>query len=87
MENKIKIQKEIEKHGYNLGCYDSEIEKLNPSNLKKILDVIKYGDSTDVPIFINRKKYIVEISIIDNEIDFQVLTLEEYEARYGEWED
>ena len=85
--NKEKIIKQIEKEGFKLGCYDSEIEKLNESNLKKVLSVIKYGDSTDVLVFINRKKYIVEISVVDKEIDFQVLTLSEYESRYGEWED
>ena len=87
MENKERIIKETKKYNYKLGCYDLEIEKLNPSNLKKVLDIIKYGDSTDVAVFINRKKYIVEISVVDNEVDLQVLTLKEYENRYGEWED
>lgn len=87
MENKERVKKEIEKAGLKLGCYDNIINNLNPSNLKRILDNIKYGDSTDVSVFINRKKHIVEICVVDGEIDFQVLTLSEYESRYGEWEE
>ena len=33
----------------------------------------------------NRKPYIVEISEVDSEIDFNVITLVEYESRYGKW--
>lgn len=87
MENKERIIREAKKHNYILGTYDSDIEKLNPSNLKKVLDIIEYGDSTDIPVFINRKKYIVEFSVVDNEVDLQILTLKEYENRYGEWEE
>ena len=85
--NKEKIIKQIEKEGFKFGCYDLEIEKLNPSNLKKVLDVVKYGESTDVPVFINRRKHIIEVSVVDNEVDLQILTLKDYENRYGEWEE
>jgi hypothetical protein len=83
--NKDKIIKRIEKEGYKLGTWDNTLNKLNTTNLKKVLDNIKY--QSDTKININRKSYIVEMDEVDGEIDLNVLTLREYESRYGEWED
>jgi hypothetical protein len=83
--NKDKIIKRIEKEGYKLGTWDNTLNKLNTTNLKKVLDNIKY--QSDTKININRKSYIVEMDEVDGEIDLNVLTLREYEDRYGEWED
>lgn len=67
MTNKQRVEKYLLKLEYKLGCYDSGLEKLNGSNLKKIIDNIEY--TTDTKVFINRKPYIVQIDEIDNEID------------------
>ena len=83
--NKDKIIKRIEKEGYKLGTWDNTLNKLNTTNLKKVLDNIKY--QSDTKININRKPYIVEMDEVDGDIDLNVLTLSEYESRYGEWED
>lgn len=83
--NKQIIIEKIKSEGYEIGIYDKLIDKLNKTNLKKVLDNIRY--TSDTKICINRKPFIVEISEVDNEIDFNVLTLKEYEYRYGEWED
>ena len=83
--NKDKIIKRIEKEGYKLGTWDNTLNKLNTTNLKKVLDNIKY--QSDTKININRKSYIVEMDEVDGEIDLNVLTLSEYEDRYGKWED
>lgn len=83
--NKDKIVKRIEKEGYKLGTWDNTLNKLNTTNLKKVLDNIKY--QSDTKININRKPYIVEMDEVDGEIDLNVLTLSEYEDRYGKWED
>jgi hypothetical protein len=83
--NKDKIIKRIEKESYKLGTWDNTLNKLNTTNLKKVLDNIKY--QSDTKININRKSYIVEMDEVDGEIDLNVLTLSEYERRYGEWED
>ncbi|MEG1142364.1 MAG: hypothetical protein RSE41_07985 [Clostridia bacterium] len=85
MINKQRIIKYISKLECKLGCYDLDIDKLNASNLKKVIDNIKY--TTDTKVFINRKPYIVEIDEVDNEIDLSILTLSEYESRYGEFEE
>lgn len=83
MKNKEVIINKIKSEGYTLGIYDNTLDKLNKQNLKKVLDNIKYV--SDTKVFINRKPYIVEISEIDSEIDFNVITLDEYESRYGKW--
>ena len=81
--NKEIIVNKIKSEGYTLGIYDKMLNKLNKQNLKKVLDNIKY--TSDTKIFINRKPYIIEISEVDSEIDFNALTLAEYESRYGKW--
>lgn len=81
--NKEIIINKIKSEGYTLGIYDNMLDKLNKQNLKKVLDNIKYV--SDTKVFINRKPYIVEISEVDSEIDFNVITLVEYESRYGKW--
>ena len=81
--NKEIIVSKIKSEGYTLGIYDTILDKLNKQNLKKVLDNIKYV--SDTKVFINRKPYIVEISEVDSEIDFSIITLVEYESRYGKW--
>lgn len=81
--NKEIIINKIKSEGYTLGIYDNMLDKLNKQNLKKVLDNIRY--TSDTKIFINRKSYIVEISEVDNEIDFNVISLNEYESRYGKF--
>lgn len=81
--NKEIIVNKIKSEGYILGIYDNALNKLNKQNLKKVLDNIRY--ISDTKIFINRKPYIIEISEVDSEIDFNALTLAEYENRYGKW--
>ena len=83
--NKQIIIEKVLSEGYELGIYNKYLDKLNKTNLKKVLDNIRY--TSDTKICINRKPFIVEISEVDNEIDFNVITLKEYEYRYGEWED
>lgn len=83
MKNKEVIINKIKSEGYTLGIYDNVLDKLNKQNLKKVLDNIKYV--SDTKVFINRKPYIVEISEVDSEIDFSIITLVEYESRYGKW--
>ena len=83
--NREIIVEKLKSEGYILGCWDKQLDKLNKSNLKKVLDNIRYEN--DTKIFYNRVPFIVEISECNNEIDFNVLSLKEYEYRYGEWED
>ena len=68
---------------FEIGCYDEKMETLNKTNLKKVLDNMEYDD-TRIEVFINRKKHIVEIHFVDDEVDFEVLTMEEFRFRNGE---
>lgn len=82
MSNKEIIQKALSSS--LIGCYDSEMELLNKSNLKKVIDGLKYGGDTDVSVCINRKRYVVEICREGlDEVDFHVLTKHEYDERYS----
>ena len=83
--NREIIIEKLKSEGYILGCWDKQLDKLNKSNLKKVLDNIRY--TSDTKVFYNRIPFIVEISECNNEIDFNVLTLKEYQYRYGKWED
>ncbi|MEG1597784.1 MAG: hypothetical protein RR359_05890 [Bacilli bacterium] len=87
--NESLICKCIVDNDYNIGIYNSLVTKMNSSNLRKILENIPY--QADTKVFINRVPYIVEIDIVDsikeNEVDLNVITLSEYESRYGTWED
>lgn len=83
--NRTKIEKRCNKHDFRIGCYDTKLEQLSDYSLRKVLENIQY--STDTKVSINRKPYIVEIDEVDNEIDFSVTPLKEYESRFGKWED
>lgn len=82
MTNKEKLTKAINGMGYELGCYRNAIESLAPNQLKKILEGVKYGN-TDIKVSMKRTPHIVEISYVDNEIDFNIMTLSDYENQYG----
>ena len=73
------------KEGYKVGCYDNKVNELNATNLRKVLAAIRYQE--DVKVFINRKPYIAQVDEVDGYIDFDIITLAEYENRFGEWED
>lgn len=81
LSNKDKIIKALDKDGMKLGCWDDSMNHLNTANLKKVMDGMRFEEDTDVSI--NRKKHVVEIDAIDGEVDFTVLTKEEYISRYG----
>lgn len=89
MSNKAKLEQDANKNGYTIGCYSAKMDLLKPAQLRKVLDEIYYGASGDVDVAINRRKHVVEISFVDNEVDFNVLTKAEYIARYGDerWAD
>lgn len=82
--NKEIIVEELNKCELKLGCFDELINKLNRGNLSKVIEGVRLCDSTDVDVFINRNLHVVEIFVVDEEIDFNVLTKEEYISRYGD---
>nr|DAI99497.1 MAG TPA: hypothetical protein [Caudoviricetes sp.] len=81
--NKQRIEEKLNKEGFIIGCYDSNIDKLNYNNVKKILDNLCFG-STDIQVSLNRKKYIVEVSDVDNEYDFKMTEKNIYLDKYDD---
>lgn len=67
-----------------IGCYDKKMNDLNQINLKKVLNELEYDLDTRAEVFINRKKHIIEICNVDDEVDFEVLTMSELRNRNGE---
>ena len=84
IDNQLQILQELYKLNLNLGCYDKGINVLNDRWIKEVVKNIKFEEDTIVCI--SRKKYVVEIDIVDNEVDFNLLSKEEYINRYGYWE-
>lgn len=80
--NKERVVKQIEKLGYVLGVYDNGLDLLNERWIKKVVNSI--GDDGDVLVYLNRKKYVVELHTVDNEIDLIMYSKEEYISRYGD---
>ena len=90
MSNRDMIEtrlKEIDSN-YVIGCYDSLIDKLSKEELNNILESMG-EEYTDIDVMLRGKLHVVEISTVDNEKDFNVLTKEEYIVRYGDerWAD
>lgn len=81
--HKDRIENKLKEMGYTLGCYDQAMDKLSQIELKKVINNI-YGDYTDVDVKIRGKIHVVEISVVDDEIDFTMLTQAEYISRYGD---
>ena len=84
--NREIIVEKVFNEGYDMGIYDKFLDKINKSNLKKVLDNIKY--TSDTKVFYNRTAYIVQIdNSIDLEVDFNMISLETYISMFGNWED
>lgn len=87
-DNKELIKSIVEEKGYVLGIYQKGMQNLNRSNLKKVIERM-FEDSTDIDVYINRRPHVVEVVRVDREIDFHILTKNEYIGRYGNqrWEE
>ena len=81
--NKQRIEEKLNKEGFALGCWDKRLEKLNYYNIKKVLDNLCFG-ATDIQVSYNRKRYIIEISDVDNEYDFAMISKTAYRSIYGD---
>lgn len=88
MKNMNTVETKLNELGYTLGIYHPLMEKLSKKALKDVLDMVQ-EEHTDVDVKINRKLYVVEISTVNNEKDFNVLSQVEYIECYGgeRWED
>lgn len=85
MKNRKLIEDKLKTITYcdaKIGTYDSLMEKVNESDMQVILDFVDEG-WIDIPVDIDNKKYVVEIETVENEVDFHVISAEDYEKKYG----
>lgn len=82
MTNKEVIEKKLATEGLELGCWDNKMEQLDAKALREVVSNMIWAEDTDV--MIKGKLHVVEIDEVDGEIDFSVLTQEEYISRYGD---
>lgn len=82
MTNREIIEKELKEKGYKLGYWSTLMELLPKKQLEKVITNMFYQEDTDV--LIRRRLYVVEIDEVDGEINFSVLSQEEYISRYGD---
>lgn len=80
--NKEKLKEKVKELNYVVGCYDAKIDKLSKKELQRIIDNIT-GEYTDVPVALDRKSHVAEIAYVDNEIDFSLVSKNDYINRYG----
>jgi hypothetical protein len=78
-----KINKALISEGLKLGCYSDEIDHINDSTVKKIVQAIKNYDTTDIKTTINKNACYIEVVMIDKEVDLIYLSKNEYHGRYG----
>lgn len=85
MTNKEILNKKLLKldSELSIGVVNDNINLLNKPNLNKVIDELDNGYSTDVDVFLNRKAHVVEICFVDNEVDFLLISKEDYIGRYG----
>lgn len=85
ISNREKLAEFLEGSELSIGCYDKNIDKLSVTNFNKILSAVdsRY-DALDIDVSLNRKKYVVELFIVDNEVDLNLISKENYQAQYGD---
>ena len=83
LTNKQRIEQVAKDTWLTMGCWDPKLELLSEKAIKQVLTAIPFEE--DCLIHINRRKHVVEIDIVETELDLSVLTLAEYEDRYGKW--
>ena len=85
MKNRKLIEDKLKTITYcnaKIGTYDSLMEKVNEKDMEDILAFVEEG-WIDIPVTIDNKKYVVEIETVENEVDFHVINVEDYEKKYG----
>ena len=80
MDNKKIISDRLGYRGYEIGCYTELINELSIRSINRITRYVDYLQDTKVSI--NKKIYVVQIDKVDNDIDFVMITKEEYISRY-----
>ena len=78
------IAKACKEIGYSLGSYNNRLEILAEDEyaLEDVIEAIKFELLGDVLVTINGKQYVVELMYVDNEIEIDIKTRQEYKKVY-----
>ena len=88
MTNKQKVEKmitEVSKElgdNYTLEGYDATLDYLSDYQLGRIREALLHGSSSDLRFRIKNVTIMVEVSFVDNEIDFYAMDLADYKELY-----
>ena len=82
MTNREIIEKALNNNGYIIGCWNNNMEKLSTRSINKVVNMLNTYTDTDIHVTVNKIKYVIEVSSCDNEVDFNIITLKEYNDRY-----
>jgi hypothetical protein len=74
------IEKAILDNGYEVGIVSGDLHLLNKKQVKEIIKM--FGNAYTIQFTINRKRYIVEVEVVENEIDVMMLTRSQYQSKY-----
>ena len=85
MTNKETLKQELAKLGYEMGCYNKDLEQLTKANLKKVIAELN-EESTDIELINKKVMYIVTIDTVDNEKDITIKSVSAYENQFGDRE-
>lgn len=83
MTNKQYLQTELAKHGWELGCYTNQAEKLTKRTLNRIVEAWLMNEATEIKVSIKGKKYIAMLDTVDNEKDITMLSESSYRLQFG----
>lgn len=81
MTNKQQFKEALKEIGYELGCYDNNLEKLTKKAMKEVLEEIEFG--YHIYFTMRRIDYVIEVYQVGNETDLYLKTVKEYEAQYN----
>ena len=82
MTNRKIIEKVLNNNGYKIGCWNSNMENLSTRSINKVVNMLNTYTDIDIHVTVNKIKYVIEVSSCDNEVDFNMITLKEYNNRY-----
>lgn len=83
MNNKQAIELILSARGYGevIGCWDVEMNKVTYRTMQRIAEII--GTDYSLKYTVKGKTYIFETATVGKEVDFMVMSLEEYRTTYG----
>lgn len=81
MNYKERMNQALKGDGKHVAIWHDELNSISESQFKRLLDAS--DDSGDLRMKLGGEYKAVEIAHVDDEVDFMVITMAEYNSRYG----